>query len=60
MDDQCSSVDELRRIAARQGVEPTDDDLEAVRGFLDALLPALAELEERLPPGTPPAGMFLP
>jgi hypothetical protein len=38
----------LRELAARQGVEPTDDDLAAVRAFLDILLPALSALEERL------------
>jgi hypothetical protein len=45
---ESSSVALLRELAARQGVEPTDDDLEAVRGFLDILLPALIELEDRL------------
>ena len=39
-----SSLDFLREFAARQGVEPSDEDLEAVQGFLDAILPAL-ELE---------------
>jgi hypothetical protein len=33
----------------RQGVVPEDADLEAVRGFLDAILPALAELERSIP-----------
>jgi hypothetical protein len=54
-----SSLALLRELAARQGVSPDDADLEAVRGFLDAILPALAELEERIPPETPPAGLFL-
>src|SRR5437867_3635809 len=36
-----SSLDFLREFAARQGVEPSDDDLEAVQGFLDAILPEL-------------------
>jgi hypothetical protein len=45
-----SSPEFLRLLAARQGVEPTDDDLEAVRGFLDAILPELARLEETLEP----------
>jgi hypothetical protein len=39
----------LRSICERQGVSPEDADLEAVRGFLDAILPALAELEPRIP-----------
>jgi hypothetical protein len=45
---ESSSEPLLRQLAARQGVEPTDEDLAAVRAFLDILLPALAELEERL------------
>lgn len=40
----------LRALAAAQGVHPTDDDLVAVLGFLDGILPALHALEERLPP----------
>jgi hypothetical protein len=50
----------LRALAGACGVHPTDADLEAVRGFLDAILPALAELERELPPSLPPAGLFLP
>jgi hypothetical protein len=42
----------LRALAERQGVSPSDADLEAVMPFLDAILPALAELELRLPPET--------
>ncbi len=41
---------ELRQIAERQGVSPTDEDLEAVRAFLDILLPAFEELERLVPP----------
>jgi hypothetical protein len=41
---------ELRRIAERQGVAPTDEDLEAVRAFLAILLPAFEELERLVPP----------
>jgi hypothetical protein len=41
-------------MAARQGVEPTDEDLEGVLGFLERILPVLAEIEERLPPETMP------
>jgi len=44
-------MDFLRQLAARQGIEPTDDDLRAVLGFLDAILPELARLEEELEPG---------
>jgi hypothetical protein len=44
----------LREIARLQGVEPTDEDLEGVLGFLDRILPALAEIEERIPPETRP------
>jgi hypothetical protein len=40
-------------VAAQQGVSPTDDDLAAVLGFLEVVLPRLAELEERVPPETP-------
>jgi len=53
-------LEELRQVAARHGVTPTDEDLEAVRGFLSVLLPAFAELERLVPPGTPPAAFFLP
>jgi hypothetical protein len=35
-------------------VEPSDDDLEAVLGFLDAILPELARLEQLLEPGAEP------
>jgi hypothetical protein len=47
------SIDFLREVAAQQGVSPTDDDLAAVLGFLEVVLPRLAELEARIPPGTP-------
>lgn len=53
------SLAELRSLAEAQGVAPTDEDLEAVRGFLEMLLPAFEELE-RVPSGTVPAGLFLP
>jgi hypothetical protein len=42
-------LDLLRALCERQGVTPEDDDLEAVQGFLRAILPALAELERRIP-----------
>jgi hypothetical protein len=49
--DAQSSLDFLRKLAARQGVEPSDDDLRAVLGFLDTILPELERLEELLEPG---------
>ncbi len=60
MPSESSSVDVLREIAARQGVSPTDTDLEAVLGFLNAILPELERIERRIPPETPPAGLFVP
>jgi hypothetical protein len=51
---ESSSVDALRLKAEEQGVSPSDEDLEVVQGFLTRILPALAELEERLPPETRP------
>jgi hypothetical protein len=52
------SRDLLRELARLQGVEPTDDDLDAVGGFLAAILPALEAIEEALEPQTPPAGLW--
>ena len=49
-----SSRDLLRQIAARQGVEATDADLDAVRGFLDAILPELARIEAEIEPDEAP------
>jgi hypothetical protein len=46
-------MDFLRAAAAQQGVFPEDEDLEGVLGFLEVILPKLAEIEERLPPETP-------
>ena len=40
------------RLAA--GDNPTEDDLEGVLDFLDLILPALAEIEDRLPSDTAP------
>lgn len=54
------SLGELRRLAEARGVAPSDEDLEAVSAFLAVLLPAFAELEQLVPPGTPPAAFFLP
>ena len=50
---ESSSIDFLRELAERQGIEPSDDDLEAVLGFLEAILPALARLEDALPTDAP-------
>jgi hypothetical protein len=49
-----SELELLRSICERQGVSPDDADLEAVRGFVDAILPALAELERRIPEAIAP------
>lgn len=54
MQAESSPVERLREAAAAQGVHPTDEDLEGVRDFLDRILPALAEIEDRLPPETAP------
>ncbi len=54
------SVADLRALAQAQGVDPTDDDLERVRGFLGTVLPALRVLEEGTGRDIPPAGMYLP
>ena len=53
MDSESSSVSQLRELAALQGVSPTDEDLEGVLDFLRRILPALQEIERRLPPETP-------
>jgi hypothetical protein len=52
------SLAELRRLAEAQGVTPTDDDLEVVRGMLAAL--RFEEVEALMDPETVPAGLFLP
>jgi hypothetical protein len=54
MGTESSLVSALREQARQQGVEPTDADLEGVLDFLTRILPALAELEERIPPDTQP------
>lgn len=51
---ESSSLEPLRELAARQGVSPDDADLEAVLGFLTRILPALEDLERRLPEDTAP------
>jgi len=53
MSSESSSLDFLREQAAGQGVFPTDADLEAVLGFLAAILPELEELERLVPEETP-------
>lgn len=47
---ESSRLDFLRDLAAGQGVDPSDEDLDAVLGFLDAILPELARLEDLLEP----------
>jgi hypothetical protein len=47
-------VEQLRALAAAQGVYPDDEDLRGVLGFLDRILPQLREIEERLPGETTP------
>jgi hypothetical protein len=54
MGSQSNDLSFLRVLAERQGVQPTDEDLEAVLGFLEGILPALAALEELLPPDATP------
>ena len=54
------ALEDLRRLAAAQGIHASDDDLQGVLDFLRVLLPALAEIERSLPEDTAPAGMFLP
>jgi hypothetical protein len=54
------SLAELRTLVERQGVTPTDADLRAVQSFLEVLLPAWEEVERLVPPGTVPAGLFMP
>ena len=51
---QSNDLSFLRALADRQGVEPTDEDLEAVLGFLAGILPALEELEKLLPADAAP------
>jgi hypothetical protein len=54
MGTESSLVSALREQTRQQGVEPTDEDLEGVLDFLTRILPALADIEERLPPETVP------
>jgi hypothetical protein len=48
------ALEHLRALAAAQGVFPEDEDLEGVLGFLARILPALREVEERLPGDSTP------
>jgi hypothetical protein len=50
-----TEIELLRAIFARQGVEPEAADLEGVAAFVATIVPALAELEQRIPPETRPA-----
>jgi hypothetical protein len=50
----------LRALAAAQGIELSDEDLEGVQGFLGVFLPALARLDELLPPDAPGPGALSP
>ena len=52
MSTESSGIERLREEAAAQGVSPTDEDLEAVLDFVTRILPALDEIERRLPPET--------
>lgn len=55
-----TSHDFLRRLAAVQGIVPTDADLDAVQTFLVNIVPALAAIEAALPPDVVPVGEKLP
>lgn len=50
---ESSEIERLREAAAAQGVSPTHEDLEAMLDFVARILPALEEIERRLPPETP-------
>ena len=52
---ESSQLEILRALAAQQEIEPSDEDLEAVLGFLATIMPALAALAEELPPEAPPS-----
>jgi hypothetical protein len=54
MGSESSPLSHLREVAAEQGVQPTDADLEGVLDFLTRILPDLKEIEERLPAETQP------
>jgi hypothetical protein len=48
------SVEHLREVGAAQGVHIEHEDIEGMLGFLTRILPALRDIEEQLPPETPP------
>ena len=54
MSEQSSRLEFLRVQAAAQGVAPSDEDLAAVLGFLDRILPELDRLEATLRPDEGP------
>jgi hypothetical protein len=54
MGSDLSLVSALRETAAQQGVHPTEEDLQGVLDFLTRILPALEEIEERIPPEIDP------
>jgi hypothetical protein len=54
MGTESSLVSALRETARQQGVEPSDEDLRGVLDFLTRILPALAEIEEQIPPEIEP------
>jgi hypothetical protein len=54
MGPESSLLSALRELAGQQGVHPTDADLEGVLGFLERILPELAELEQLLPADATP------
>jgi hypothetical protein len=56
MDIQSNRLDLLRSLASEQGVAPTDEDLVAVLGFLDRILPELERLGALLDPDDPAGG----
>jgi hypothetical protein len=52
MSSESSSLDFLRELAVRQGIRPEDAELEAIRAFLDTIMPALEEVEALIPAET--------
>ena len=56
MSEQSSRLEFLRAQASAQGVTPSDEDLAAVLGFLDRILPELDRLEATLRPDEGPGG----
>jgi hypothetical protein len=48
------TLEHLREAGAAQGVHAEDEDLQGALEFLTRILPALREIEERLPAETSP------